>query len=333
MSRKEDHLELTVKSQVNASNLDSRFDYEPMLSSHPSSEDLNLSQSFLGKNFKYPLWFSSMTGGAKEAKVINTNMAKVARKFSLGMGLGSCRPILDGNDALSDFKIRDHLGDDRPLYANLGIAQVERLVEARNYNAIVNVVKKVEADGLIVHINPLQEWFQPEGDRFQCSPVDTVKRLVDKLDIKIIVKEVGHGFGLRSLHELNKIPLVAIELSGFGGTNFSQLEALRNEGELHLDTKVGLINVGHTATDMIDSINAINAHSKGSWKPDVIISGGVKGPLDAYYLKSKLQANSLIGQAASVLKHARISEESLEQYVQNFIDTYSMAKSFLKVRS
>ena len=83
---------------------------------------------------------------------------------------------------------------------------------------------------------------------------------------------------------------------------------------------------------MIDSINAINAHSKGSWKPDVIISGGVRGPLDAYYLKSKLQANSLIGQAASVLKHARISEESLEKYVQSFLETYSMAKSFLKVR-
>ena len=208
-----------------------------MLSSHPNGESQDLSQPFLGKNFKYPLWFSSMTGGAKEARLINTDMAKVAKKFSLGMGLGSCRPILDSDDVLKDFKVREHLGDDRPLYANLGIAQIERLVEADNYGAIVDVVKKVEADGLIIHINPLQEWFQPEGDSFKSSPIDIVKRLVDKLDIKIIVKEVGHGFGPRSLHELNKIPLVAIELSGFGGTNFSQLEALRCEGEFQLDTK------------------------------------------------------------------------------------------------
>lgn len=331
MKRKNDHIDLTFKSQTGSSSLNTKFNYEPMLSAHPTNDDsLHFSTSFLGKNFKFPLWFSSMTGGAERAKTINHNMAKIVKKYSLGMGLGSCRSLLDSNEHLIDFQVRDLLGDDRPLYANLGLAQVEQLVERKQFDKIVEVIKKLEADGLIIHVNPLQEWFQPEGDRFNRAPIETISELIDKLNIKIAVKEVGHGIGPESLKALNKLPLVAIELSGYGGTNFSMLEQFRGEQSGVDLPKTALINIGHTAEDMIDSINEIDRVLRPQKSCDIIISGGVADPLLAYYLYKKLKRNSVIGQAASVLKFAMISEELLDQYVFNFMQTFMMAEKFAK---
>jgi isopentenyl-diphosphate Delta-isomerase len=328
-NRKEDHLKLTIESQVAASMLDSRFNYEPILGSHSS---LDLTSTFLGKSFKNPLWFSSMTGGAKDAKNINSNMAQIAQKYGLGMGLGSCRSLLKDTTHLKDFQVRALLGDDRPLYANLGMAQIERLVFSGQYSKIVDLIKMLEADGLIIHINPLQEWFQPEGDRFERPPLETLKELINKLDIKLMVKEVGHGFGPKSLQELIKLPLVAIELAGFGGTNFSALEALRAAKSDVFTPCNDLINVGHSTEDMIDSINKIIAAKTPGNCHDIIISGGVKGPLDAYYLRSKLQCPNVIGQAAAILKYAQESVEALDRYVENFLSTYQMAQAFLTIK-
>lgn len=333
MSRKEDHLDLTLKSQVKVSNLDHRFNYEPIFGHHQNYDEVELGLTMLGKFFKYPLWFSSMTGGAEQAKNINTNMAIVAKKFGLGMGLGSCRSLLTDDTHLADFKLRSILGDDRALYANLGIAQIEKLVAEKKYIKIVELVKKVEADGLIVHVNPLQEWFQPEGDKINKPILQTLENLVDHLDIKIVVKEVGHGFGPRSLMALNKMGLAGIELAGFGGTNFSALEALRMPLSEKTTTSTGLINVGHSALDMISSINNFVSTAKDNWSTDIIISGGVQGPVDAYYLRSKLMVPSLIGQASQILERAKISSEVLEAYVANFLDTYVLAKNFLTLRS
>src|SRR4029453_6119933 len=107
---------------------DSRFRYEPMLSSHPS-QDLDLSISFLGKILKAPLWVSSMTGGTELALTINHRLAASCAKYGLGMGLGSCRPLLDNLNRIKDFDVRNIIGPDLPLFANLGIAQVEQRSE------------------------------------------------------------------------------------------------------------------------------------------------------------------------------------------------------------
>src|SRR5690606_8458251 len=208
--RKADHIALTDQSQTHSGLLDSRFDYEPLFATHPSIDEWQRPTEFLGKTLKAPLWISSMTGGTKEAAIINENLAKVAAEFGLGFGLGSCRSLLESKDRLNDFNQRDILGDELPLYANLGVAQVEELISQKAEDKIHQMVELLRADGLIIHINPLQEWFQPEGDRYTRSPLETITQFLSTAPYKVIVKEVGQGMGPRSLRALMQLNLAAI---------------------------------------------------------------------------------------------------------------------------
>ena len=98
-SRKEDHIELAFRSRVESNQMDKRFRYEPLFSGHPKPGDV--AQVFMGFQFQYPVWVSSMTGGTEKAKKINENLARLCADFQLGMGLGSCRSLLD-SDARMD---------------------------------------------------------------------------------------------------------------------------------------------------------------------------------------------------------------------------------------
>jgi len=159
-TRKRDHIEMATNAQTSGAIVDSRFFYEPLLSAHPTQNNSSLETTFFGKNLGAPFWISSMTGGVGEARVINQNLARVAREFKLGMGLGSCRVLLESDQYFEDFNLRPILGDDLPFFANLGIAQLEKLVLQNEIKKIANLVERLEADGLIIHVNPLQEWFQ-----------------------------------------------------------------------------------------------------------------------------------------------------------------------------
>ncbi|MDX5320202.1 MAG: isopentenyl-diphosphate delta-isomerase, partial [Bacteroidota bacterium] len=97
--RKKDHIELAFASRLAADACDPRFYYEPMLAPHPKKQAI-VPTLFLGKMFRFPLWVSSMTGGTKEAGTINRNLAQAAKAFGFGMGLGSCRIILEDDTYL-----------------------------------------------------------------------------------------------------------------------------------------------------------------------------------------------------------------------------------------
>ena len=327
--RKQDHIELAFASATEAAMNDDRFSYEPMLSAHLSALEPT---EFLGKTFNAPFWVSSMTGGTEKASKINKNLATVAGRFGFGMGLGSCRSLLYSNEHLADFDVRKYLGDKMPLYANLGIAQVEQLIANGNVQVIKDLVKKVSADGLIVHVNPLQEWLQPSGDRFTTSPIETIKQLLEKLDLPVIVKEVGQGMGMKSMEELLKLPLEAIEFAAFGGTNFAKLELMRGSKE-GMEASMSLARVGHTAHEMIQYIDELEWRLKEDMLcKQFIISGGVRNFLDGYYLMEQLPYPCVIGQASTMLKYAQESEEALSNFVQQQINGLLFAKAFLKIK-
>ncbi|QQR98864.1 MAG: type 2 isopentenyl-diphosphate Delta-isomerase [Sphingobacteriales bacterium] len=330
-NRKQDHIQLAFQAQVSTQQIDDRFYYEPLLAAHPNK---NLtSKRFLNKTIQTPIWVSSMTGGTEKAYQINHNLAQACAHFKMGMSLGSCRSLLDSNDRLPDFDLRKILGDDVPFYANLGIAQIEILLDQNNVHKITELIDKLQADGLIVHINPLQEWLQPEGDKIKYPPIDTLKRLIDVLKTNIIVKEVGQGFGKRSLKELLELPIQAIEFAAHGGTNFSKLELLRNQTEKQ-SLYDSIANIGHSATEMVSFINDILKENNGTLQQDkeFIISGGIKNFLDGYYLMSKLHANSIYGQASTLLKYAEQSYDALHQYLDAQIEGLKLAQAFLKAK-
>ena len=326
-SRKRDHIDLAFTSRVMTADLDRRFFYEPMLSAHP--ESIDLSKSFLGKNFRYPVWVSSMTGGTEKAKTINENLAKLCAEFGLGMGLGSCRALLDSDKRFEDFNLRPIIGENQPLYANLGIAQIEQLIKEGALDKIEAMVDKLNADGLIVHINPLQEWAQDEGDKINQAPIESVTILCEKIQIPLIVKEVGQGMGPRSLYALMKLPLDAIEFGASGGTNFTQLELNRSDDKSTFKTHFS--NIGHAADDMV---NFINSHLKMNDVQcrEIIISGGVTDYLHGYYLMESCEANSIYGQASALLRYALKSYDELKSFFMAQMEGLQMAHAYLTIR-
>ncbi len=324
--RKKDHIELAFESVV--ANQDQRFYYEPLFSGHPKG-DLE-PVTFAGKQMKAPLWVSSMTGGTKEAGIINRNLAKACGQFGLGMGLGSCRIILKDDEFLPDFQLRKEMGD-FPLYANLGVAQIEELFDAGDQNRIVELIKRTETDGLIIHVNPLQEWLQPEGDIFRKSPLDIIKSTLD-LGIKVIVKEVGQGFGPESLEALMKLPLTAIDFGAHGGTNFSKLEMHRSDTMRH-EAYDKVAAWGHSAEEMVGFYNKLTTEmNETNYGADIIISGGVRDFMDGYYHTQRINANAIYGQASAFLKHARGSYAELEEYVELQLNGLKLAHTYLRLR-
>ena len=326
--RKKDHIDLAFKSQTLISDIDSRFYYEPILQGHPTENSIP-SVHLLGKTFGVPIWVSSMTGGTALAKTINYNLAKACNHFGMGMGLGSCRSLLYSDEKLEDFNVRKIIGD-KPLYANLGIAQVEELVNEGKYLVINELIDKLSADGLIIHINPLQEWLQPEGDRYFQSPIDTIKKTLEHLDYPIIIKEVGQGMGPKSIMELLKLPIQALDFAAHGGTNFSKLELLRSDEE-SAESMIPLTRVGHSAAEMVGFVNeGVNALKDDLKCKEIIVSGGIKNYLDGYYCLDSLSLPAVYGQASSFLRYAKEGYEPLERYISGQIKGLKVAYAFLR---
>lgn len=326
-SRKKDHINLALRSQVSKDLLNKRFNYEPALSAHPAKELPET--AFLNKKLRLPVWVSSMTGGTAQAKQINTNLAKVCREFGMGMGLGSCRPLLEDQSRLADFDMRPIIGNDLPLLANLGIAQIEELLEKDEVEKLLQMIELLDVDGLFVHLNPIQEWLQPEGDRINFSPIETLERLLEKVDFPVLVKEVGQGMGPKSIEALMDLNLAGIEFGAFGGTNFAQMELLRSD-KTQQELLSPLASIGHTAEEMVDYINDLPPAIMNS--KNIIISGGISDWLEGYYLMEKIKYPAIFGQASAFLKNAQGDYKQLHDYVSNLKKGLLLAHSYLRIR-
>ncbi|MEX2589412.1 MAG: hypothetical protein WD334_04345 [Chitinophagales bacterium] len=331
--RKKDHIELAFASQKNSSGADPRFYYEPVLSGHPDKAVLP-EFKIAGKLMKAPLWISSMTGGTEKAARINQHLAMACREFGLGMGLGSTRSLLYSNERFDDFNLRPLIGTEQALLINLGIAQVEQLLTENETYRIDALLEKLDADGLIIHVNPLQEWLQPEGDHIAEAPIKTIKALLEKADYPIIVKEVGQGMGKESLRALLQLPIEAIDFAAHGGTNFSKVELLRKKIGEQAELFEPLVSVGHSAEDMLQMCSELT-HELGSKRKcaKLIISGGVKDFLDGYYFVHKSPLPAVYGQGSALLKYAQEDNyEPLQAFVKQQMDAYKVATAFLKVK-
>jgi len=326
-SRKLDHIKLAFQSQL--AEVDHRFYYEPLFEASPDSGIIPPMQ-LAGKIMRYPLWISSMTGGAELAGEINRNLAVACKEYGLGMGLGSCRPVLVDPKNAADFAVRKYIGN-QPLYANLGIAQLEELYALGHESKIGDLVDQLEADGLIVHVNPLQEWFQPEGDRYKNAPIDTIKRVLDKFHFPIMVKEVGQGFGPRSLRALLDLPLEAVDFGAFGGTNFSLLENLRRT-DVRSESWKCATHIGHSAEEMSNWICEWNTEKQVFKAKSIIVSGGIKSFLDGYYFLKKIPQKTMYAHASLFLKYALLGEQELLEFTESQIQGLEMAQTYLTLK-
>ena len=338
--RKNEHIELAKKAQVGKHRLNHQFNYEPLLGTLPQRDQYyQRDLSFLGKKIRAPLWVSSMTGGTQQASVINQRLAQVCAEFGLGMGLGSCRALLEWDapsksSLFESFHLRPLMGEELPLMGNVGIAQVENLVRDRAWDKLNLLVEQLCLDGLFVHINPLQEWIQREGDRIERPPLETLEELGEHINFPLGIKGIGQGMGPESLEAAMALPLEVIEFGAFGGTNFSALETIRKssgQDQESLEDLKELVCVGHCAEEMVAQLNSILGRRDfpPSSRPEFIISGGVSSFLHGWGLLQSLRGRGVYGQAYPLLVRAQKSYKELSSYVKTQLQGLELASRYL----
>lgn len=193
-----------------------------------SLDDIDTSVEFLGCRLAMPLLVSCMTGGSSGGSRVNQGLALAAAEAGLAFGLGSFRSLLRDRERIGDFQVKPLLGD-LPLLANIGAVTLRDA----GAPAVLELAKSVEADALVVHLNPGQELFQPGGDRDFRGLREALARLVEKADLPIIVKETGFGISPREVRDLLGLGVAWVDLAGAGGTNWIAVEAYRlDEGPL-----------------------------------------------------------------------------------------------------
>lgn len=229
-SRKLDHVRIVLDENVAAKGVSTDFGRYRM--PHEALPELDmhaiqLTTTFLGKTLNAPILISSMTGGAHDVTAINTALAHAAQALGIAMGVGSQRAAIGNPDLASTYRIR-HIAPDVLLFANLGAVQL-------NYGYGVSecqrAVDMIEADALILHLNPLQEAVQPEGNTDFSGLLPKIAEVCRLLTVPVIVKEVGNGIGPATARRLIEAGVAAIDVAGAGGTSWSEVERFRHTQE------------------------------------------------------------------------------------------------------
>ncbi len=228
--RKADHIKINLEKDVRSA-LTTGLERHHFI--HEALPELNLNQvdtslTLFGKTLKAPILISSMTGGTEEAGEINQRLAEAARECGVAMGVGSQRAALEHPEQTTTFSITRQVAPDLLLFANLGAVQL-------NYGYGVDqcrrVVDMLEADALILHLNPLQEAVQSGGDIDFSGLAEKIEEVCRKIEKPVIVKEVGWGISERTAKLLADCGVAAIDVAGAGGTSWSQVEMHRAPDE------------------------------------------------------------------------------------------------------
>jgi len=274
--RKIDHLTIVSKEKVEAKMQTTWLEYVKLIhqaSPEISFEEVDTSVTFLGHKFSAPLLIDSMTGGADQAKEINRRLAESASSLGIGMGVGSQRSAIVNPELSETFSIVRDTSPDMFVMANIGGAQ---LAMGMTVDDVKKVIDMVKANALAVHLNPLQELIQPEGDTNFKGVLSKIGEIVKAVQVPVIVKEVGAGISREMAIELQMAGVAAINVAGVGGTSWAVVEGIRakkagNKDKSDLSETFAEWGIPTAASVLeVRSVSTI----------PVIASGGIRNGLD-----------------------------------------------------
>ncbi|MEI8134349.1 MAG: type 2 isopentenyl-diphosphate Delta-isomerase [bacterium] len=232
VSRKRAHVELVVSEQVEFRHTSTGFDRLRFL--HNALPEIALSDVdthtiFLGKQLKSPILISSMTGGYKEAEEINSALGRLAKVFGVAVAAGSQRQALENKSYHNSFKVLRKENPSGVVFSNIGAVELVKIIESKQIAKLQMLIGLLEADGLIIHLNALQELMQPEGEPNFRGVLKAIAECAKKIRLPIIVKEVGAGISKESARRLVEAGVRVIDLAGAGGTSWAGVEILRRK--------------------------------------------------------------------------------------------------------
>ena len=316
VDRKAEHIRINLEEDVATTGVTTGFErYRFVHRALPEIdlESVSLETSFLGRRMDAPLLFSCMTGGTPRARQINRTLAAAAQRHRVAMGLGSCRVLLEHPEVLATFAVRD-LCPDVPLLANLGAVQLNLGVGLAACRRIVDLL---EADALVLHLNPLQEALQPEGDTRFAGLFGRIEALCASLEVPGIVKEGGWGIAPDLVGARFDAGVAAVDIAGAGGTSWSEVERQR------IADPVWARVAGAFADWGLPTAEAIRLAREAAPRGTLIASGGIRSGVDVA-MAIALGAD-LAGSAGSMLRAADEGEEALDAAVAEITDTLRIA--------
>ncbi len=304
--RKSEHIRINLEEDVRSgltSGLERyRFTHEAL--PEIALTDVDLGLVLFGKHLRAPILISSMTGGTAEAANLNRRLAEAAQETGIAMGVGSQRAAIEDAKQAKTFKICRDVAPDAMLFANLGAVQL-------NYGYGIDecqrAVDMLEADALILHLNPLQEAVQAGGDTNFAGLAKKIEEVSKKLAVPVIVKEVGWGISERTAKLLADCGVDAIDVAGAGGTSWSQVEMHRAPDQFTRELAATFIDWGIPTADSILNVK------KAAPEMTIFASGGLKNGLDI--AKSIALGATLGGLATPFLKAAMVSTDKVVETI------------------
>jgi isopentenyl-diphosphate delta-isomerase len=313
--RKKEHLELCLDTRSVTSTTGTglaRYGFVHNALPELDIAELDLSTEFLGKRLQAPILISSMTGGFDLARKINRNLAAAAQALGLAMGVGSQRVALEQSSAADSFQVRD-VAPDILLLGNLGAVQL-------NYGYTVDhcrrAVQSIGADGLILHLNVLQEAVQPEGNRNFKGLGQKIAAVCRELEYPVVAKEVGSGISAEVAVRLRRAGVQAIDIAGKGGTSWYTVEARRaaSHGKAAQTT---FVDWG------IPTEEALVAVRQAVPEMPLVASGGIRSGLDI--AKSIALGADMAALGQPLLASALASADKVVEFLGGIIEEIKVA--------
>ena len=305
-SRKNDHIKINLEQDVRSSLTNGLERYHFIHEALPEMDldAVDTSLELFGKQLAAPILISSMTGGTELAGEINQRLAEAAQECGVAMGVGSQRTALEDPQQIPTYAIARKVAPHLLLFANLGAIQLNY---GFDIDACRRAVEMIEADALILHLNPLQEAVQAGGDTNFTGLAEKIKEICKKMEVPVIVKEVGWGISERTAKVLVECGVTAIDVAGAGGTSWSQVEMLRAQDEFLRELAGTYIGWGIPTADSILNVKNV--------APGMMIfaSGGLKDGLDI--TKCIALGATLGGMAGRFLKTAAFSAKKVTETV------------------
>lgn len=308
--RKDEHIKLCMNYDVRFKKITTGFEevkFECSMFPRYDPSEINLKTKILNKEIDFPVIISGMTGGSKIAKKINKIIAKACQDFNIAMGVGSQRSMIEHPELTDTYVVRD-VAPDIPLFGNLGVAQIINGYTVKEANVAVS---SIDADGLAIHVNPLQEFVQEEGDRRISEAKDKIVELIDAVSFPVMIKGVGTGVSVSDAKFLANSRAEIIDIAGAGGTNWTLIDAIRNKTLKYLSDD--FIEWGISSFQSLKNMISERTNTKQK----IVCSGGIWSGINA--VKALIMGADYVAFALPVIK--AIKKGGIEA-VENLIYSY-----------
>jgi len=304
LGRKDEHIDICLKKDVNSKMSHGFDEYSLQYNALPEVDydSIDIKTDFMGRTHDAPLMISAITGGTVSAKKINNSLFAAAQELNLPIGVGSQRAQLKGHR--KGFDVRT-TAPDAMIFANLGAVQLNYGMSLDDCQRAVDMIR---ADALVLHLNPLQEAIQPEGDRNFAGLQDKMADVVSHVSVPVIVKEVGLGISAEVACRLEQIGVKYIDIGGAGGTSFAVVESYRRGAGPRF------AEYGIPTAQALEQIKKKTGQS-------VIASGGIRTGTDI--VKALCLGADMTGMARPLLVPAKMC--STRDYLKGIIEEIKLA--------